>query len=307
MKIAITGDNHLDFVRDAGNTVFRLLEGMASSGFDVMLNLGDMTNGRLYEKYRGLDQLLGSQQVFYVLGNHDLWSHDECKLRKPNEAFRWVIKNWAKYPARPLETSFSDSETFWRDGMGRGDCCIVGTMGFPDFEHPILIHPKQMYERRSCTNDPRYMDLSKGWLVYTDRMLASFEKRLKRAMSFGNRHVVIATHYSIFESQYRISTDDISAYFFCHRLGEMIRGYAKENPDRKFWCFAAHAHEYNRGELIAESDNLAVFGLQGEYGLLPYATIDLNAGFDQKVVTHWVPERCRMVVETREVQQGESE
>ena len=303
MKIAITGDNHLDFLYNADGLVSTMFDEMASKGYDILVNLGDITNGRIHTKYYGLDRLLGNKTILYLLGNHDLWSPPFDKSRVPNEAFRWVIKWLSQYPAQPLETSFADHDTFWNDNTGKDECCIIGTIGFPDFEHPIYLYQKQMYDIRCCTNDGKYMDLSKGFLVHTKRMIASFEARLQKALAFSeSKNIIIATHYSIFENQYKLSTDDISAYFFCHTLGEMVRKYARENPNRKFWCFSGHAHEYSKGKLFTESDNLAGMGLLAEYSKLAYVIIDTDAGFNQEVETHWIPKPCETIIETRETE-----
>jgi predicted phosphohydrolase len=298
MRIAVTGDNHLAHLHNAETRVSEMGAKIASEQADITINLGDLTNGRLYDHHPGLNGLLGSPSTLYVLGNHDLWSPPFARNRKPNEAFLYVSRSWSKYPAIPLERSFSDTATLWRD-EGKS-CCVVGAMGFPDFEHPLFVLPKKTYETRHCTNDGTYIDLSRGWLVYTRRMVASFEKRLEHALSFGDRDVIVATHYPILESQYRLSRDDISAYFFCQTMGTIVKRHAAGHPDRRFWCFAAHAHDYCRGTLTAEMDNLVGMGLVADYGTLAYVVIDTEKGFGQTVKTRLTPEPCRMVVESVE-------
>jgi len=287
MRIAVTGDNHLDFLRDGESLVRSMMGDMAARKASVVLNLGDMTNGRLYDKYRGLDELLGDQFVLYVVGNHDIWSPSFCKARRPNEAFRQVVGKWRAHAARPLERSFSDRETLWRSE--EHDVAIVGTMGFPDFEHPKHHMPKAYYESRHFTNDGSYMDLSLGWLRHTRRIKASFAARLGRALEFGHRDLVVATHYPIFEGQYRLDGSDISAYFFCHGIGRHVLEVAKAHPGVRFWCFAAHAHEYCKGRMSVEADNVVSYGLEADYGRLTFAVFDTGKGFDQDVETAWLP------------------
>jgi len=297
MRIAVTGDNHLDFLHQAEANVRSFLEGMASRSPRLVLNLGDMTNGRLHDRYRGLDELMGDQWVFYVLGNHDLWSHDESGRRRPDEAFRDTIRRMRRHAARPLEASFSDRDTFWRSE--KDDLALVGAMGFPDFEHPRFVMPNEYYERRHCTNDANYMDLSQGWLRHTDRIKKAFAARMGRALSFGHRHLVVATHYPIFEGQYRLDGSDISAYFFCHGMGQHVLEVAREHPGVTFWCFAAHAHEYCKGELHVEASNVASYGLDADYGRLTFALVDTDGGFDQRIETAWFPGRPHVpVIET---------
>lgn len=297
MKIVITGDNHLDCVHSQLSTAKAFVESINLTHPDIVINLGDITNGRLFLSYPGLEVLLGSSNTLYVLGNHDLWSPEFYSSRRPNQAFAVFMGKAKKYAAIPLEKSFSDKTTYWQNQ----GVAVVGTIGFPDFEHPKHIMPKAYYElNKNYTNDVKFMDLSKGWLHYTQKIKQSFTSRLDGAVASGCRHVVVVTHYPIFDGQSSIDGSDVSAYFFCHGLGQKVLDTARKNPDIKFWCFAAHSHEYCNGSMSVESENVVSYGLKAEYGRLAFASINTNNGFDQQVVVREIPERYRFpMIESR--------
>ena len=289
MKLLVTGDNHLDFLNSAKIVVSDFLQIAASHKPDAVVNLGDLTNGKVFTN-RGLEAILGNDKTLYVLGNHDLWScHERSKL-PPDKSFKAALERLKHLPAIPLEKSFSDEESVWE--KPELDCTVVGTMGFPDFTHPMFVMPKKYYDMRCCTNDGTYISLSQGWLLYTDQIIESFTKRLSKAMLSKSKEVVVAAHYPFFEGQSRLSGDNVSAYFFCHRLGQLVLKVAAENKSKRFWCIAAHSHDYCRGELTVEAENVASYGLVAEYGRLTFAAIDTDLGFNQEPVVQWVPEKC---------------
>lgn len=293
MKIAITGDNHLDFLYNQLNTVKVFVESINSTHPDIVINLGDFTNGRIYNFYPGLEVLLNNSNTLYVLGNHDLWSQDFHSRRQPNQAFSIFMSQAKKYAAIPLEKSFSDKTTYWQNQ----NVAVVGTIGFPDFEHPKHIMPKSYYElNKGCTNDVKFMDLSKGWLHYTRKIKKSFASRLDSAIASGCKHIIVATHYPIFDGQSFIDGSDISAYFFCHGLGKHILSMARQHLDVKFWCFSAHSHEYCNGRMSVESENVVSYGLKAEYERLAFASINTDDGFEQQVSVREIPERYRFSV-----------
>ena len=298
MKFLVTGDNHVDFLRGAESVAAVFSKRVASYGVDFTINLGDMTNGRLWGTYRGLDKLLGSDRDLYVLGNHDLWSPHARSGRTIDKSFLNAIGRLKDFPAVSLENSIDDTDTIWTDdAIG---CSVVGTIGLPDFAHPRFVMPPEYYDKKHCTNDGTYIDMSKGWLIYTKRVIWAFNKRLSKALQSPSKEIVIGTHYPIFDGQYRLSGDDISAYFFCYKIGQMVLEAAKKNPDKRFWCMAAHAHDYNRGELVEEATNVASYGLVADYGWLALAVFDTDLGFSQVPIFEWCPEKCKLDIRTVE-------
>jgi len=272
MKILITGDNHIDFIYD--KDVFEMFfKSCQTVQPDVIINLGDLVNSWMVARQRKaiLSDILNCKTL-YVPGNHDLWSpHARSKLN-PEASFDKVLNEFSCFDAQPLETSFDDMDTvkIFKDR----NCAFVGTMGFPDFSHKKLVMPQEYYEKRLCTNDGTYIDLTHGWLIYTHKILSSFKKRVQKAIDSDCKYIVVATHYPIFEGQSMFDGSDISAYFFCHEAGEIIRRFALDYPDRKFACFAAHSHDYCRGRLTQEDQNIVSYGLQADYRRLTFIVFD---------------------------------
>lgn len=295
MRIIFTGDNHLEFV--SKETINKFFQSAGDASPDITISLGDTTNGWLQTKYVGIDRFFGSPLVLYVMGNHDLWSPHRRSGRSLDKSLLGAVERLSSFPARPLEKSIDDEDTVCI--FPEYNCVVVGTMGLPDFSHPKFVMPKEYYEKRSCTNDSEFIDLNGGWLRHTTVILSSFRKRIEKAVVTGCRDIVVATHYPIFEGQYNLSGEDISAYFFCHEAGEMIRAFAKEYPDKRFWCVAAHAHDYCRGEMSIEADNIVSYGLQADYGRLTFAVIDTELGFETEPEVQWAMEAPRWATSYR--------
>ena len=303
MRIAITGDNHLDALYgDKEDQVIQMMNGMSAFDVQATLCLGDITNGRYRSsQLYGQDILLRDKSTLYVLGNHDLWNVDG-RPRTPDWSLQNIVKKYGSkgLKAQPLETSMVDTDTV----IEIGGVAFVGTMGFPDFKHPKFVMPQEYYNHRSCTNDPTYINLSSGWKHYTDKMLKAFRSRLLKAVSGQCKTIVVSTHYPVFDEQYRLSGDDISAYFFCHNIGQMVKEISYEHTDKKFWVFSSHAHDYCDGVLKLAAENIATYGLVAAYGRLTFAVFDLDsAEFASQTVTQkWYPEKCKTIVESRSVE-----
>jgi hypothetical protein len=298
MRLAITGDNHLDHLYgDAAARVREMKKGIESVNAQAMLCLGDITSGRYHKPSScGQDELLDNSSM-YVLGNHDLWSI-AGRRHNPDYTLANVAKTYKERGvlAGYLEASMTDKVTvIKRDGVA-----FVGTIGFPDFLHPKFIMPPEYYNKSCCTNDGTYMDLTMGWKFYTDKIFPAFKARLDKAVDGSCKTIVVGTHYPVFEEQYKMDGSDISAYFFCHTVGQMVKEVSYQHPDKRFWVFSAHAHEYNRGFLTLAADNVATYGLTAEYGRLTFAVFDLDKWVDQDVKQYWFPEPCKLVIETVE-------
>lgn len=282
MKIAITGDSHLGFLTDWKKGISSLRSEIRNTGAEVCCILGDMTGGDGQEGRRGLDDLLRiAPTTFFVMGNHDLWTVTGGSKKAPDDALRihqqqWFQAGWS------LEKDWDDTDTF----VSKNGCVFIGTMGFPDFAHPIFPMPANYYDKRGCTNDMYYLKLSLGWVYYTKRMEKAFSARLDKALAGDENSIIICTHYCIFDCQCKISDEEISAYFFNYGIGQMILDKAKAYPNKTFWCFSAHSHDYCRGQMVSVSDNVRAFGLSTDYGSLSYLVFDPSGDLNQDFKIH---------------------
>lgn len=236
---------------------------------DVILNMGDMGEllmGSKQEKY--LDTLLNScPHTLYILGNHDLYAYPK---RIPPQAMSDYLK--LLNIGIPLQKSWEDNETvFVQD-----DCVFCGMIGWPDFLSPRLHLPPEYYEKHCPTIDASHIDLSLGWKQYGKTQYDSFEQKLLKVAGLPQNNIIIITHYSIFESQYCISNEDISAYFFCYTIGEIVKKIAANHPTKNFYCFSAHGHEFNRNKWGSEGINIVTLGLATTYYQQDYLIFDTD-------------------------------
>jgi len=280
MKITFTADCHLDFLSDPVKDVEKFAKHiMDKEEPDVFCIGGDMLNSGLSDNPPSLHRILSFHpETLFVLGNHDLWSDgmrgrpklnpDDALVKYQEKFFKWGI---------PLEKSSVDLDTIYR----KENCVFVGAMGFPDFKNPKLTNPVEYYDRNGCTNDLEYIKLSLGWLHYTLPMQEAFFARLDKALSTDAKNIIVITHCGIFETQCHFTGEHISAYFFNHTMGQHILDKAKEHPDKKFWCLSGHSHEYCRGVLKMEAENVYAFGLSTYYEQLSLMTFDPDLDINQ--------------------------
>ena len=265
MKIAVTSDNHTNQMSPHAQANFNAMIQNTIEPFneiDVFCVAGDLGEGTLMPPNQDfMERLLGSHpKTLFVMGNHDLFSKASKKLT-PDLAMEKNLK-LLKH-GTPLEVSWKDDSTV----VDIGDCSFIGTIGFPDFKHPMLPMPRKCYEN-DCnhrTIDSTYISLKK-WCDWTDSLNTAFKKRLDKAVAGNQKNVIIISHYPCFLSHSRGDhTDPVWPYFYNHQLGVMILEAAQANPTKKFWSIAGHSHEYCLGLWKMEWDNLYTLGIRTTY------------------------------------------
>jgi hypothetical protein len=266
MKIAVTADNHFAHCAEPEESLRHLQGRIDEAGAVALCILGDMTEGLTgpaplrRQTYRCALSLLGHKKpCYWVLGNHDLW---DPMCPTPPEAMSRVLAALAG--GVPLETGWEDMKTaVWAD-----DCVFVGSMGFPDFKHPLVAKVWKRLDCTSATVDNLFLDLSKGWRFYTEPMQKAFGARLERAFGGPSSHVVVLTHYPILGGQSCLDHIDTSIwpYFFNYTMGEMVLWQANRHRDKTVWCLAGHSHEYCQGHWRQEAENCYSHGINTTYG-----------------------------------------
>ena len=265
MKILIFSDPHLEILgRAFVYKIDSITKKIENAKADACVGLGDMDSG-LHPESDHVNHLLRLHPyTVWVLGNHDLWNSTG---QNPSEAMAAAVRRLKN--GNPLETSWSNGLVLSHHGV-----TFIGSMGFPDFQHPRLLalFPKEYYDKRSATNDSRYINLKGGWLKYTNRMQKAFEKRLQEAFAGQDDLIVVATHYPILEAQSALRTNDegIWAYFFNWTMGQMVLAQAEKHPKKKVLCLAGHSHEYCTGLLQEVAPNVWAYGAQGSYNKIMF-------------------------------------
>ena len=266
MKIVFTGDNHVYF-NDQRKAVTHMMEAIRKEKPDIVCIAGDIGEILMYDDLSIVQKLFSIKPTLFVLGNHDLYSEE--KYTPPQAMDKCLnILQWGT----PLQNSWSDTKTVYE----QDECLFLGTTGFPCFSHPKMIMPINYYDDNCPTIDGTYINLNGGWLQYTRPLMKAFEKKLQLVDKSTCKNVIIISHYPCYESQYKLNpSDDISVYFYNYKLGLMIKKMAKKHPEKKFYSFACHGHEYMVGQWIQETPNLTTYGLVTAYNKQNYTTLEL--------------------------------
>lgn len=272
MKIAVTGDNHVQHVPNAAAEIRRLLDDITAQDAEVLCVVGDLGEGEQCGADPLYDLLLGTHpNSLFILGNHDLWGRPHAKLAPPESMDRSIMYFRSGFL---LERAWDDSETV----KTIGDCAFVGCMGFPDFAHPRLDGKRDFYDCRSATMDHEFIWLPDGWVAHTSFMMRGFAKRLLTAFQSDAKNIVVLTHYPVLEGQSHLIDQpgelQVWPYFFNWTMGRMVLGLAKEHPTKTVWCMAGHSHEFCRGKLVREAPNVFSFGLKTSYQTQDFFVVD---------------------------------
>lgn len=285
MKIAVTTDCHIQMLGKPKAELFRFMDSVLAEKTDVFCVLGDLGDG-LAGADPNYQILLGKHPItLFVLGNHDLYRHPAKKLPPP-EAFASNLKHFGS--GTPLETSWEDTETIHTTA----DCVFVGSVGWPDFEHPLIRARKSDYDSNveswnAPTIDPTYIDLTHGWLKYTTVLQKAFTSRLTKAFAQPASTVVVLTHYPILPGQSILSPQDLMMwpYFFNWTMGREVLRLAHRHPVKRVWCFAGHSHDYCAGKVVQEAPNVFAYGHISDYGKLRYAVFDTQVAVESNPTT----------------------
>ena len=269
MKICFTGDNHVSHSGTSVKQVTDMVAQMKEEKPDVVILLGDMDEVVINGGER-TKPLFDFDRVLYVLGNHDLYSHER---HTPPNSFNIALEKYRKIApyAIHLQSKWEDD----KKTFAMGDYLFVGSMGFPDFGGRLIM-PAGFYNHRFPTCDGEYINLNLGWMLYSVPLMNAFEDKLVLVDKSKCTNIVIATHYPILVEQYTPNpSDDMSPYFFCQRMGDLVRDCAARNPGKRFYCVAAHGHSYCHGEWFDFSLNASAYGLKTDYHRQDFVTLEL--------------------------------
>ncbi len=280
MKIAVTADCHIQMLHEPKAELSHFMDLVLTEKADAFCVLGDMGDGQ--DGYDPNYQILLGKHLptLFVLGNHDLYRHPRTKL-PPSEAFAINRKHFEW--GTPLETSWDDTETL----QTIADCVFVGSIGWPDFEHPLIRDRKTHLDCNAATIDPTYIDLTRGWLNSTLPLQKAFTNRLTKAFAQPCSTVVVLTHYPILPGQCVLSPRDLTTwpYFFNWKMGREVLRLAQGHPEKRVWCFAGHSHDYCSGKVAQEAPNVMAYGHITDYGQLRYAVFDTEAPTESNPTT----------------------
>lgn len=267
MRLVITTDNHVFYDNQQHHSILKMMNQIREIQPDVICNAGDFGEV-LMEGANGIEELFSETPTLWVAGNHDLYTRQRLIPPEAMDRLLQVVSYGI-----PLQKSWNDQVTFYeKDGV-----LFLGTIGFPDFASPKLQLPPTYYDRRCPTVDGQFMNLGNGWLQYSTTLIDAFEKKLEIINENKCKNIVILTHYPCYESQYKFNpAEDISAYFYCYRLGLIISETAKKHPKKNFYAIAGHGHSFNLGKWVQEMPNLTTHGIVTDYNQQRYITLEIT-------------------------------
>jgi len=263
MRLIVTADLHYDIARSMAPTE-QLAARVNRHGGDALLIVGDAC-GRDPDILRRCLALFDAfpGRVFYVAGNHDLWTYGGSSLERYERELADVCREAGAW--------YLDERPYIRDGIA-----LVGSIGWYDysFRQDSLGIPLRFYERKVAPGAAARLDefrhLVDGHDDVTPSMLAittrwmdgayvrlpmtdiEFTKRIHDRLAEHLRHaageaerIVVAMHHLPFEEMVRRSGrpnwDFANAYMGSRSLGELLLSVPKVSH-----VFCGHTHFRHR-------------------------------------------------------------
>ncbi len=242
MRIIATADLHYDILRSRAPTE-RIASAINAQPADALLIVGDACAhdlGILRQCLQLFDAFPG--KVFYVAGNHDLWTYGDSLDRHERELAEVCEETGVWY---------LDARPYVRDGVA-----LVGSVGWYDysFRNPGLGIPDRFYEQKVGPGAAAYMEMhhldtdapdvsavarsiTTRWMdgvhVHLPMNDAQFTRRLRdrladhlEAVAPEAEHIVVAMHHLPFEPMVRRTGrpnwDFANAFMGSRLFGELL-------------------------------------------------------------------------------------
>lgn len=260
MKLAWATDIHLDIADEAARG--RFYDEIRASRADALLVTGDLAHGWTLEgALRDLVRAI-ERPIYFVLGNHDFYSHDALV---PVVDIRAMVSGLCRADASlhylvdaGVINCDSDVGLVGHDGWadGRAGSWWKSTMSLLD--HELVGDLVDARDDRG--------ELLRRVQLLADQSVAHLRRHLPLALR-THRRVLVATHAPPFRAAAWHNgkpSDDNAAPHFCNQiLGEVIEEVAAANPRREILVLCGHTH--SPGEVTVRP-NLTVLTGAATYG-----------------------------------------
>jgi predicted phosphohydrolase len=257
MRLAWATDTHLD----ASDWHYGLVEQVVGESADALVLCGDISEGPfLQHRLQLLSGALAPRPIWFVLGNHDYYGSTFWKTR------RRVARVCRNTPG--LE---------WLSSSGvvplTGQTALIGDDGWYDLRLGSY-EPEQLKDRLDdffWNFDLKALDgepLADRLRLLADRSCARLQRRLRQALQYGYRTIVVATHVPPFKEAcwYKGApcAEDLLPFFGCGAMGEMLVREMEIHPQATLTVLCGHTHAGPCDLLIRP--NLRVLVGTADYG-----------------------------------------
>lgn len=269
-RLAWLTDLHLDFA--GPEQITALVEEIHSSCADAVLIGGDIAEAPTFARHlHELARYLGLP-MYFVLGNHDFYRSSIAAVR---ESARTITR--------------SDVGLVWLPDAGvvqlTKTTSLIGHDGWADARFGDFLHSdvelndyRMIVELRQVAIESRLGDaglqeygslppkLRSKLRKLGDEAAAHFERVMPQALA-ESEHVIVLTHVPPFREacwhEGAISDDNWIPHFSCKAVGDVLRRWMENAPDRKMTVLCGHTHSAGTAQILP---NLAVLTGGTEYG-----------------------------------------
>ncbi len=248
MKLIWMSDIHLNFLQKSDREVF--YQKVKGCG-DVIVISGDIAESHNFTQMITEMQEATKLPVSFVLGNHDFYGSSVKKVKAEAKKLDYLSH-------APVELT-RDTIMIGVDGWGD---CRNG-----DFENSRLVMNDWWYIDDLRKAHGKGMDELKIKLQQlADKDARALKSKLKEALSWSPKKVIIVTHVPPFEEACmyagRKSTPSGLPFFSSQILGSTILPIAKKNPGVDFLWLSGHTHSRAK---YKPCNNMSVRVAKSEY------------------------------------------
>jgi predicted phosphohydrolase len=256
MKLAWCTDTHFDIYDESLNVPLRMGAALREAGNDGIVISGDISQSHLLKEHlSALTTGFGSNNVYYVLGNHDVWGSDSGEFRKN------IIPNG--YPGRYLSEQDPIKLT--------SDTYITGFDGWYDARYGDYTRTQFLmndwYRIGEICGDFIAGNGSRESVIpicrrIADKLASSVPGRIAKIAKTAKR-VIIATHIPPFvqNSNHRGNPSDAGSlpWYSSKASGDMLLDVFRKYPSIEFTVVCGHSHSHAKYSPTKNSEVITGF------------------------------------------------
>ncbi len=250
MKIALLADLHLDHLLEDQRR--KLLEKIASGGFDAALICGDIATAHTIDKFLRILAEGLAMPIYFVLGNHDYWDGAIVAVRDK---------------VRTLDRELQNLHYLLDAGVVHltEDVCLIGHDCWYDTRYGT-------YGDQIGMNDFLYInDLQnltfeqrRQKLIAMAGEAASWFKRLLSGTSEFD-HILVATHTAPFQETSIASKkweqalhEYLLPYYSSKVVSELLLDHMRQHPEQRMTVISGHSHKATEVKILPNLEAMVV-------------------------------------------------
>jgi predicted MPP superfamily phosphohydrolase len=236
-KLAWLTDPHLNFLDSEDRSL--LYQEIVNSNCDALLLSGDIAEASSVVKILKEMETHIQKNIYFVLGNHDYYRGDVKTVQEAMLALTNKHEYLFWLPVAGLQKLNADTILVGQDGWADG------RLGNYQNSRVVLNDSRLIVDLFQANILGKYKLLEKMQQL-ADQDAKQLENDLLEALLLNPKKIIVVTHVPPFRESCRynglISDDDWLPFFSSKVTGDVLMGFASNNPSIEFLILCGHTH-----------------------------------------------------------------